>query len=91
MLQLPLRTIKLDMSLTRNDDLIREEEGLVAILTDLFHDMGMRVVAEGAETDEQVEMLIRSGVDGIQGYYFAKPMPIHRLQEFLSKKHHFGV
>ena len=90
-LQLPLRTIKLDMSLTRNDDLIREEEGLVAILTDLFHDMGMRVVAEGAETDEQVEMLIRSGVDGIQGYYFAKPMPIHRLQEFLSKKHHFGV
>ena len=88
-LQLPLRTVKLDMSLVATVDDVHANESLVAILTDLFHDMGLRVIAEGAETDEQVEMLIQSGVDGIQGYYFAKPMPPHRLQEFLSKKKNF--
>ena len=90
-LQLPLDTVKLDMSLTRSDDIIREDESLVSILTDLFHDMGLKVVAEGAETDEQVEMLIDSGVDRIQGYYFAKPMPIHRLKEFLEKNSNFNI
>ena len=79
------------MSLVATVDGVHENENLVAILTDLFHDMGLRVIAEGAETDEQVEMLIQSGIDGIQGYYFAKPMPPHRLQEFLSKNHRFGI
>ena len=36
-------------------------------------------------SDDQVEMLKEYGVDGIQGYYFARPMPIHRLREFLKK------
>jgi EAL domain-containing protein (putative c-di-GMP-specific phosphodiesterase class I) len=83
-LELPLRTIKLDMSLTSSS---KEDNsyGLVGILTDLFHNMGLKVVAEGAETDDQVEMLKEYGVDGIQGYYFARPMPIHRLREFLKK------
>jgi EAL domain-containing protein (putative c-di-GMP-specific phosphodiesterase class I) len=90
-LQLPLHTIKLDMSLSSSEELIRENDGLVAILTDLFHDMNLKVIAEGAETDEQVEMLIHNSVDEIQGYYFAKPMPVHRLKEFLEKNHYFGL
>ena len=90
-LQLPLHTVKLDTSLSSSEELVRKDDGLVAILTDLFHDMKLRVIAEGAETDEQVEMLIHNGVDEIQGYYFAKPMPTHRLQEFLQKKHYFGL
>ena len=84
-LQLPLRTVKLDMSLTSSSAMQKDNYGLVGILTDLFHDMGLKVVAEGAETDEQVESLIKYGVDGIQGYYYAKPMPINRLRDFLSK------
>ena len=84
-LQLPLRTIKLDMSLTSSSSKDENNYGLVGILTDLFHNMGLKVVAEGAETDDQVEMLKEYGVDGIQGYYFARPMPIHRLREFLKK------
>ena len=90
-LQLPLHTVKLDTSLSASEELVREKDGLVAILTNLFHNMNLKVIAEGAETDEQVEMLIQNGVDEIQGYYFAKPMPAHRLQEFLQKKHHFGL
>ena len=63
-----------------------QKNNLVYILTDLFHDMGLNVVAEGAETEEQVELLRSFGVDGIQGYYFAKPMPLDKLREFLSNQ-----
>ena len=85
-LQLPIRTVKLDMSLTSASAISNDNYGLVKILTDLFHDMGLRVVAEGAETDEQVSILTEYGVDGIQGYYYARPMPINRLIDFLKKK-----
>lgn len=85
-LRLPLNTVKLDMSLTSTTDTLRENYGLVYILTDLFHDMGFNVVAEGAETEEQVEILRTYGVDRIQGYYFAKPMSLSKLQGFLQEK-----
>lgn len=84
-LRLPLRTIKLDMSLTATTEKLKKNNNLVCILADLFHDMGLNVVAEGAETAEQVELLKKYGVDGIQGYYFAKPMPLEKLKTFLKK------
>ena len=70
-LQLPINTVKLDMSLTTREEFVKTENGLVAILTNLFHDMDLNVIAEGAETPDQVEMLIQNGVDRIQGYHFA--------------------
>lgn len=82
-LKLPLKTVKLDMSLTSTAEKLKENYGLVYILTDLFHDMGLNVVAEGAETSEQVELLRDYGVDGIQGYFYAKPMPLDKLCKFL--------
>ena len=48
--------------------------------------MGIKVIAEGAETEEQVEALRSYRVDSIQGYYFAKPMPLDKLREFLSNQ-----
>ena len=59
---------------------------IVYILTDLFHDMGLNVVAEGAESSEHVEMLSSFGVDAIQGYFFARPMPLEKLKKFLTDK-----
>ena len=85
-LRLPLKTVKLDMTLTATVEKLVENQNLVKILTDLFHDMGLKVVAEGAETAEQVELLREYGIDGIQGYYFAKPMPLPALKLFLEKK-----
>ena len=83
-LRLPLKTVKLDISLTSTIESSLKSD-LVTILTDLFHDMGLGVVAEGAETIEQVEQLRAFGVDGIQGYYFAKPMPLAKLRTFMKK------
>jgi EAL domain-containing protein (putative c-di-GMP-specific phosphodiesterase class I) len=87
-LRLPLRTIKLDMSLTSTTKRLSENFGIVNVLTDLFHNMGLTVVAEGAETSEQVQLLKLYGVDGIQGYYFARPMPLEKLIKFLEENDH---
>ena len=72
------------MSLTTPSENPRGSD-LAKILTDFFHGMGLGVVAEGAETLDQVEHLKAIGVDGIQGYYFAKPMPLSKLKCFLKK------
>ena len=90
-LELPLRTVKLDMSITSTNKSTRDNASMVSVLTDLFHDMGLNVVAEGAETRENVETLIRDGVDGIQGYYFAHPMPPEHLRTFLERNKDFKL
>ena len=46
----------------------------------------MQVVAEGAETYRQADMLIGMGADRIQGFYYARPMPADKLIEFLKRE-----
>lgn len=42
----------------------------------MAHSLDIKVVAEGVETQEQIDFLKKIGCDIIQGYYFAKPMPV---------------
>jgi len=60
-----------------------EERGLliVAEVIDLAKKLNMQIVAEGIESREQVEFLVSQECDLIQGYYFAKPMPIEEYVE----------
>ena len=52
-----------------------------------FRQMGYRVVSEGVETKEEMELLRGWEVDMIQGYYFSKPLPGYELLRFfLSEK-----
>lgn len=82
LLQLPFQIIKLDASLLHP---AREGKGSYAVvrtLTELFHDMSLTVVAEGVETAQEVADLARQGVDRIQGYALARPMPEQDLLNF---------
>lgn len=60
-----------------------EERGLliVAEVIDLAKKLNMQIVAEGIESREQVDFLVSQECDLIQGYYFAKPMPIEEYEE----------
>lgn len=81
MLQLPFNTVKLDASLLR----ISQEKGnqeLLPALTNLLHDLGVRVVAEGVETQAEVDHLTACGVDRIQGFFFARPMEGEKVVDF---------
>ena len=48
----------------------------VRMLLQLMHSRGIKAVAEGVETLEQVQMLNKLGVDFLQGFYFSKPLPV---------------
>jgi EAL domain-containing protein (putative c-di-GMP-specific phosphodiesterase class I) len=52
-----------------------EDAVLIAGIISLAHDLGLRVVAEGVETAEQLRLLHELGCDLVQGYYFARPLP----------------
>ena len=82
LLQLPFQVIKLDRGLVRPNRDGSRHSNVVQTLTRLFHSMNLNVIAEGAETQEDVDRLTADGVDRIQGYFFAKPMPLDALVEF---------
>jgi len=71
---LPINKLKIDRSFVR--DLPHDEEDAVISKTviALCRNMGLSVVAEGVETEEQKDFLLQNGCHYIQGYYYAKPM-----------------
>ena len=80
--ELPLDVIKLDAEFFRGKDSEDRGKLIVEDAIALARKLGMSVVAEGIETREQVDFL--AGIDNdilIQGYYFAKPMPVEEYEE----------
>ena len=65
--------VKIDMSLVRDVETTRTKSTLVASLTGVCRDLGMKVVAEGVETAGERDALIELGCDLLQGYFFARP------------------
>ena len=59
--------------------------GLVASIISMGRILGMRVVAEGVETAEQLSRLKQIGCDFVQGYFFSRPLPADDFQAFLAK------
>ncbi|WP_084659738.1 EAL domain-containing protein [Vibrio sonorensis] len=80
--------LKIDRSFVSNLEKGNTSYYIVSTLTSLCHTLGVKVVAEGVETEGQVEILKGLGVDYMQGYYFSRPVPlenIHKTREFESK------
>jgi len=84
-LQYPFSVVKLDRSLINTLPENKQAAMMVDALLQLFHNMNMRVVAEGVEEPVQADYLKSRGVDMIQGYYYARPMPESDLLSFLKK------
>ena len=77
-----LDVLKLDMSFIRD---IETTEVVVESIIALGHKLGLSIVAEGVETENQFEIVRKHGCDYIQGYYFAKPMTKEEFEEYLKK------
>lgn len=76
---LPIDKIKIDKAFIDNVGLSAESQGIVKAVINMSHSMGYKVVAEGVETDSQLEVLRSMGCDYIQGYYFSKPIAFDEL------------
>ena len=77
----PLDILKIDKSFV--DELGADRGGaeIVAAVVKLAHALHLQVIAEGVETERQLEALVRLDCDFAQGYLFSRPMPAHELVE----------
>ncbi|SFN94556.1 response regulator receiver modulated diguanylate cyclase/phosphodiesterase with PAS/PAC sensor(s) [Formivibrio citricus] len=79
----PIDALKIDQSFVR--DIVTEpESALIAVsIIELAHRMGLKVVAEGVETEAQLGYLQMHDCDEMQGYFFAKPVPAESFLDFM--------
>jgi EAL domain-containing protein (putative c-di-GMP-specific phosphodiesterase class I) len=84
--QLPVSELKIDKSFIL--DLMGEsrDETIVRSTIDLGHNLGLRVVAEGVETDDVADRLRGLGCDIAQGYGISRPVPLGRMIEWLDAR-----
>ncbi len=83
--QLPLNTLKIDKSFIMDLDNDPDDKTLVKTIITMAHNLNLKVVAEGVETESQYEFVKQQGCDIVQGYLLGKPMPLDEL-DVLAKK-----
>ena len=84
--ELPLDVVKLDAEFFRDTDEDGRGDIIVGDTIALAKKLDMKIVAEGIETREQVDFLATKECDLIQGYYFAKPMPLDEFEKLAFGK-----
>ena len=72
--RLPIDVMKLDMSIVKDIDSDRTAAAIATSVTSMAQELGMRVIAEGVETEEQLEALRQRGCDEYQGFFFSKAL-----------------
>lgn len=81
-----LDVLKIDMKFFSKGPSDEKARKIVEAVIKMAEALEMTVIAEGVEDKEQVDFLCELGCDYIQGYYFAKPMPLTEYQKLLDKK-----
>lgn len=72
---MPIDALKMDKAFIRNIQPGNKEMELVNLVLKIAQTLGVPVIAEGVETEEECRLLKQAGCDIIQGYYFSKPLP----------------
>ncbi|AUJ68735.1 MULTISPECIES: bifunctional diguanylate cyclase/phosphodiesterase [Pseudoalteromonas] len=83
--KLPLARLKIDRAFVK--DIPHDDSGAIAdLVISLGQHLGLKTIAEGVETEEQMTVLQKLGCDEVQGFLLAKPMPEKELLEFLDNQ-----
>jgi len=83
---IPATKLKLDRAFVVVLPHDRRAFAVVKAMTQLGRELGMTVVAEGVEEQSQLDSLQEAGVDSVQGYIYARPMPAHRLPQWMQQR-----
>lgn len=79
---LPLDIIKFDMSFVRGLGSSKQAR-VMAACVNLVHNLGLKTIAEGVETSEQLEKVKSMGLDMVQGYFYSRPIPADEFERYL--------
>jgi diguanylate cyclase (GGDEF)-like protein/PAS domain S-box-containing protein len=82
----PIDAVKIDRAFVGQLGKKGEKAELVSTITSLASNLNMGVVAEGVETEEQLERLRALRCERVQGYYFSKPVPTEQAEELLVRQ-----
>lgn len=85
--KLPIDVLKIDRSFILDVCTNPKEKCMVEGIIRLAHQLGIQVVAEGVEEEEQVEYLKAIFCDFVQGYYFSRPKPFNEIIDIVGKKY----
>jgi hypothetical protein len=83
MKKFPVDTIKIDRSFVQDLPHDAEDRAIAQAIISMGKALGLTVVAEGVETEEQAAFLREHGCDEMQGYLFSKPVPAERIPDIL--------
>jgi diguanylate cyclase (GGDEF)-like protein len=83
--RLPISVLKIDRSFVGSVTTNEDDATIVKTIINLAHSLNMQVIAEGAETAEQVDFLAKNHCDQVQGFFFSKPVTFADIKELLTQ------
>lgn len=85
----PINILKIDKAFIRDIIADADDAAIVRAITTMAHSLGLKTIAEGVETREQLEFLRAHKCDFVQGYYFSRPLPGDEIEQLLKAGHRF--
>jgi EAL domain-containing protein (putative c-di-GMP-specific phosphodiesterase class I) len=82
--QFPIDRLKIDQSFIKNALNNKDDETIARTIVALGHSLGLRIIAEGVETKEHEEFLLRENCDEVQGYRYSRPVPNDAFISFVQ-------
>ncbi len=86
LMRLPVSCLKIDKAFVQSMDVKEAGKTIVSAIAKMGHALKLRVIAEGVETIQQFEYLRELGCNGIQGYFFFRPMPLEEFVGMLERE-----
>jgi diguanylate cyclase (GGDEF)-like protein/PAS domain S-box-containing protein len=83
--KLPIHSLKIDRTFIQEMAVNSDDIAIVKAITILAHELNLKVVAEGIETSEVIQVLDQLGCDEIQGYYISRPLPKKEFEQNFRK------